>query len=266
MLSRLGSGPTLIDTPAAQDRRGDAIEVSNVFKQYRRFTYRNSTLKGTVLDWLRGRSSQYDEFEALSGVSFSVPRGQTLGIIGPNGAGKSTLLRLLARLEPPDAGTIAVQGRVTPLLQLGAGFAPELTGRRNVYLYGALLGLKRREIEQRLSSIIAFSGISDFIDTPVKYYSSGMYLRLAFAVAAHVDPDVLLIDEVLAVGDLAYQEKCLARIDAFRRAGTTIVMVTHAIEEVGRWCDRAVLLDRGHIIEDGDPSVVVSAYKAATGH
>jgi ABC-type polysaccharide/polyol phosphate transport system ATPase subunit len=188
-----------------------------------------------------------------------------LAVLGRNGAGKSTLLRVLAGIVPPDSGSVRVNGRVSPLLELGAGFAPELTGMRNIFLYGALLGLSRREIKDQLESIIAFSEIGDFIDSPVKHYSSGMYVRLAFAVAAHLDPDVLLIDEVLAVGDAAFQTKCLARIDEFRQQGKTIVLVTHALTHVVEMCDRALLLHHGSMIEDGPPQQVLTAYNAVLG-
>jgi ABC-type polysaccharide/polyol phosphate transport system ATPase subunit len=241
---------------------GNAVEVVNLFKRYRRYAYRNLSFKGRTLDWLRGRGDQFVEFDALRDVSFSVPHGQVVAIVGRNGAGKSTLLRLLARIVPPDQGCISINGRVSPLLDLGAGFAPELSGLRNIYLYGTLLGLKRQEITAQLDSIIAFSEIGEFIQTPVKHYSSGMYVRLAFSVAAHVNPDVLLIDEVLAVGDGAFQLKCLSRIDEFRAQGKTIVLVTHVLERVAQMCDRALLIDRGSLIADGPPEAVLKTYNA----
>lgn len=237
-----------------------AIELEHVSKRYRRYAYRNMSLKGRVLDLVHGQRSQYVDFAALSNVTFSIPHGQTVAIIGRNGAGKSTLLRILARVVEPDTGTLRVDGRVSPLLELGAGFAPELSGRRNVYLYGALLGLARREIEKQFQSIIEFSEIGDFLNSPVKHYSSGMYLRLAFAIAAHLNPEVLLIDEVLAVGDASFQQKCLARINEFRQQGKTIVIVTHMLQHVVDICDRALLLDHGSIIEDGAPADVLTEY------
>ncbi|MGI9148513.1 MAG: ABC transporter ATP-binding protein [Chloroflexota bacterium] len=238
----------------------EAVRVENLSKRYRRYAYRNLTLKGRVFDFLRGRRDQFVEFDAVRDVSFAVRNGQMVAIIGRNGSGKSTLLRVLAGIAQPDAGTVTVRGRVSPLLELGAGFSPELTGRRNVYLYGALLGLSRREISAQLPAILAFSEIGEFLDTPVKHYSSGMYLRLAFAVAAHVDPDVLLLDEVLAVGDAAYQEKCLARMREFRRQNKTIVLVTHQAASVQELCDRALLIDRGVLIADGPPDQVLATY------
>jgi ABC-type polysaccharide/polyol phosphate transport system ATPase subunit len=237
-----------------------AVEVNRVSKRYRRYARRNLTLKGRVLDWLRGQGDQFVDFDALKEVSVVVPRGQTVAILGRNGAGKSTLLRIIAQVAEPDTGTVAVFGRVSPLLELGAGFSLELTGRRNIYLYGALLGLGRREINEHLDEIVGFSEIGEFLDTPVKHYSSGMYLRLAFAVAAHVDPDVLLLDEVLAVGDAAFQAKCVARITDFRRQSKTILLVTHDTRTAAALCDRALLIDHGLLREDGPPAQVIGAY------
>jgi ABC-type polysaccharide/polyol phosphate transport system ATPase subunit len=237
-----------------------AIEVAHISKRYRRYLYRNMSLKGRALDWIGGRHTQYADFQALHDVSFTIPRGQMAAIIGRNAAGKSTLLRILARVAEPDSGTLRLHGRVSPLLELGAGFSPELSGRRNVYLYGALLGLSRSEINEQFDSIVAFSEIGDFLDSPVKHFSSGMYLRLAFAVAAHLKPDVVLIDEVLAVGDAAFQEKCLARINHFRETGKTIVIVTHALQRVVEMCDRALLLHHGSVVDDGPPERVLGAY------
>jgi ABC-type polysaccharide/polyol phosphate transport system ATPase subunit len=238
----------------------DAVQLSHVSKRYRRYLYRNMSVKGRILDWISGRRTRYAEFQALHDVSLSIPRGQMAAIIGRNAAGKSTLLRILAGVVEPDSGTIKVNGRISPLLELGAGFSLELSGRRNVFLYGALLGLSRHEVREQFDSIVEFSEIGDFLDSPVKHYSSGMYLRLAFAVAAHLKPEVLLIDEVLAVGDSAFQEKCLARINLFRQTGKTIVIVTHVLQHVLEMCDRAVLLEHGSVIEDGPPERVLPAY------
>jgi ABC-2 type transport system ATP-binding protein len=238
-----------------------AIEVQNVSKRYRRYTYRNLTLKGRVLDQFHGRRDLFVEFDVLKNVSFTVPHGQTVVVLGRNGAGKSTLLRILAQIARPDSGVVLLNGRVSPLLELGAGFAPELTGRRNVFLYGALLGLRRQEIRERFDSIVDFSEIGEFLDTPVKHYSSGMHVRLAFAVAAHVDPDILLLDEVLAVGDVGFQAKCLKRIDRFRQEQKTIVLVTHNLPSVQPYCDRAILIHHGQIAEDGSPDSVDRAYR-----
>jgi ABC-2 type transport system ATP-binding protein len=242
-----------------------AVELLHLTKRYRRYGHRALSVKRKVLDWLRGRADHYQEFAALVDVSLAIRRGESVAIIGPNGAGKSTLLRLIAGIAEPDAGTIHVRGRVTPLLELGAGFEPELSGRRNVYLYGALLGLSQREVSARLPSITAFAAIGEFLDTPVKHYSSGMHVRLAFAVAAHADPDILLLDEVLAVGDAAFRAKCRRRMDEFRRAGHTIVLVTHDLEQAAELCDRAVLVDHGRVLGDGAPAAVLAQYRCLPG-
>jgi ABC-type polysaccharide/polyol phosphate transport system ATPase subunit len=197
---------------------------------------------------------------ALEDVSFSVRPGQTLGVIGANGAGKSTLLKLISRILEPSAGRISVHGRVSALLELGAGFHPDLTGRENVYLNGSILGLSRREMDQRYASIVRFAELERFIDTPVKHYSSGMYMRLGFSIAAHVDPDILLIDEVLAVGDQAFQQKCLDRIQRFRREGKTIVFVSHDLAAVTELCDRVMWLEDGRQMGEGLAREMVDRY------
>ncbi|MBV9545675.1 MAG: ABC transporter ATP-binding protein, partial [Chloroflexi bacterium] len=259
MLSKVRELPSELDGAGASEQ-AFAVEARSVWKRYRRYAHRNLSLKGQVIDLLNGRRNRYVEFDALRDVSFDVPHGQMLAIVGRNGAGKSTLLRILAGVVEPDAGKVEARGRVSPLLELGAGFAYELSGRRNIYLYGALLGLSRREITEQLDSIIEFSEIGDFMDTPIKHYSTGMYVRLAFAVAAHLKPDVLLLDEVLAVGDAAFQAKCRARIEEFRRAGKTIILVTHALPDVIQMCDRALLLEHGVILDDGRPDDVLATY------
>jgi lipopolysaccharide transport system ATP-binding protein len=264
-----GGAPSAIEAPGGEAASDVArpepealpVDIQHVFKRYRRYTHRDNNLKARALNWLRGHSDQYVEFEVLKDVSFTIPRGQMVAIVGRNGAGKTTLLRVLSRIVEPDAGTVRLNGRVSPLLELGAGFAGELTGRKNVYLYGALLGLSRREIRDRFDDIAEFSGIEDFLDSPVKHYSSGMLVRLAFAVAAQINPDVLLLDEVLAVGDAEFQTKCLKRITDFRDQGKTILLVTHAPQNVVDICDRSLLIDHGQLIEDGEPGAVLSAYK-----
>jgi lipopolysaccharide transport system ATP-binding protein len=187
-------------------------------------------------------------------------RGQILGIVGPNGAGKSTLLKILSRITEPTEGRAEIRGRVASLLEVGTGFHPELTGRENVYLSGTFLGMKRAEIDRKFDEIIDFSGVATFIETPVKHYSSGMYVRLAFAVAAHLDPDILIIDEVLAVGDVAFQRKCLAKMEDVGRRGRTVLFVSHNMTAVTRLCERAILVAEGRIQKDGAASDVVSAY------
>ena len=202
-----------------------------------------------------------EEFWALRGVSFDVQRGEALGVIGHNGAGKSTLLKLLASITAPTTGEIVISGRLSALIEIGSGFHPELTGRENVYLSGAILGMKRREITEKFDRIVDFAGVAPFIDVPVKCYSSGMYVRLGFAIAAHLDPDILLIDEVLAVGDAVFQEQCLSRIRELRRGGTTAVFISHDLAAVEQLCDRVVLLEHGRVMRSGAPREVIGEYR-----
>lgn len=202
-----------------------------------------------------------EEFWALRDVSFSVQEGEVLGIIGANGAGKSTLLKILSQITPPTEGEIILRGRVGSLLEVGTGFHPELTGRENIFLNGAILGMKKKEIARKFDEIVEFSGIEKFLDTPVKYYSSGMYVRLAFSVAAHMEPDILIVDEVLAVGDAEFQKKCLGKIDDIaKKEGRAILFVSHNMEVINRLCKRAILLDRGHVIQDGESQKVIDIY------
>lgn len=200
-------------------------------------------------------------FWALRDVAFSVAHGELVGIIGPNGAGKSTLLKLLCGITAPTAGEIRLYGKVAALIEVGSGFHPELTGRENAYLSGAILGMLRREVTAKLEEIVAFAGVADFIDVPVKWYSSGMYVRLGFSVAAHLHPDILLVDEVLSVGDEVFQERCLRRVADLRRAGTTIVFISHDLSTVERLCDRALLLQAGRLVGDAAPTTVVAKYR-----
>jgi ABC-type polysaccharide/polyol phosphate transport system ATPase subunit len=201
-----------------------------------------------------------DIFWALQNISFDVPRGAALGIIGRNGAGKSTLLKLLAGITAPTRGRIVIRGTVAALIEVGSGFHPELTGRENVFLSGAILGMRRREIASKLDSIVEFAGVGSFIDTPVKWYSSGMYVRLGFAVAAHLEADILLVDEALAVGDAEFQVKCLQRIQELRDRGVTSLFISHDLTAIERLCDSAILLEAGKIAATGAPAVVVAAY------
>ena len=211
---------------------------------------------------LRGRlpEERPAEFWALQDVSLDIKQGEILGIIGRNGAGKSTLLKILARITEPTAGEAVIRGRLGSLLEVGTGFHPELSGRENVFLSGAILGMKRREIQRRFDEIVAFAEIERFIDTPVKRYSSGMYVRLAFAVAAHLEPDILLVDEVLAVGDFAFQRKCLGKLESEVGSGRTVVFISHSLGAVRSICDRCIMLDGGRIIADGPSAEVVEAY------
>ncbi len=201
------------------------------------------------------------DFWALRNVSFEVRRGEALGIIGRNGAGKSTILKLLEGITAPTEGEITIRGRLAALIEIGSGFHPELTGRENAYLSGTILGLRRREITERLPSIAEFSGIGAFLETPVKFYSSGMYVRLGFAIAAHLEPDVLLVDEVLAVGDAEFQARCLARIQELKRRGTTMILISHDLGAIEQMCDRALLVERGTIAASGDTHAVITAYQ-----
>ena len=240
-----------------------AVSARDLAKVYRRFLHKNQfkTLKSALLTGsLLSDLSAAETFTALDGVSFDVPRGTTFGVIGENGSGKSTLLKLLAGITKPTRGSLAVDGRVSALIELGAGFHPEISGRENVAINGIMLGLTRRQIEERFDEIVAFAELERFIDAPVKTYSSGMYARLGFAVAIHVDPDVLLIDEVLAVGDEAFTRKCLDKIGEFRRRGKTILIVTHSLGLVEKMCDDVLWLRGGRVSDQGDPKRVIDAY------
>ena len=212
--------------------------------------------------WLRRQGSQThkEELWALKDVTFKVSEGEIVGLIGSNGAGKSTLLKLLSRITEPTTGRIELRGRVGSLLEVGTGFHPELTGRENVFLNGAILGMKREEIDRKFDEIVAFSEVEKFLDTPVKFYSSGMYVRLAFSVAAHLDPEVLIVDEVLAVGDAAFQKKCLGKMGDVARAGRTVLFVSHSTQSVTRLCKRVILISDGRIIHDGAAKKVVEEY------
>src|SRR5215469_9055662 len=242
-----------------------AIEFEQVWKKFKKGEIHDSLrdLIPTVTKILFSRNSntklQEQEFWALKNVSFQVTRGEALGIIGPNGAGKSTVLKLLCGILKPTEGDVKVHGRLSALIEVGAGFHPDLTGRENAYLNGAILGMKKNDVEKKLDEIIAFSGLEDFIDTPVKRYSSGMYARLGFSVAAHVDPEVLLVDEVLSVGDFSFQIKCLQRMKEIRSKGTTVVFISHNVPSVIDLCPRAILLREGQIQKSG-PAADVSRF------
>ena len=241
----------------------NAIDVRDVRKTYRRYGRRKhfGTLKSAILSGGVARDLKADEaFEALRGVSFGVAAGKTFGLVGRNGSGKSTMLKLIAGIGRPTSGDVKVHGRVSALIELGAGFHPEISGRDNVFINGMMLGLSKREIADRFDEIVAFAELEDFIDEPVKAYSSGMYMRLGFSVAINVDPDVLLVDEVLAVGDEAFTHKCLDKFADFRRRGRTVLLVTHSLDLVTRFCDEALWLDQGLARAHGDPRRVVDAY------
>src|SRR5216117_4020546 len=242
-----------------------AIELVGVSKIYRRYGGRHfSTLKSALLQRSILRDLQPSEtFPALKEVSFSVPKGSTYGVIGRNGSGKSTALKLVAGITKPTSGTVRVGGRISALIELCAGFHPEISGRENVFINGIMLGLTKREIQERFDEIVEFAELKEFINAPVKTYSSGMYMRLGFAVAIHVDPDVLLVDEVLAIGDEGFTHKCLDKFAEFRRRGRTILLVTHSLSLVERFCDEALWLDQGRVRGTGDPRRVVDSYLAA---
>ncbi len=250
----MSSEPTLM--PAGDTAMIRVDHVSKSFPVYAKPHHRlmQMLLPSSERRW-------YREFHALSGIDFRVPRGQTVGIVGRNGSGKSTLLQIICGTLSPSTGDVRVQGRVAALLELGAGFAPDFTGRENVYLNATVLGLTRAEVDACFDDIAAFADIGEFIEQPVKTYSSGMYVRLAFAVAIHVKPDVLVIDEALAVGDEAFQRKCFARIEAIRAAGATVLFVSHSAGTVIDLCDRAILIDGGELIADGPPKHVVGLYQ-----
>ena len=240
-----------------------AIEVTNASKVYRRYSRRHqfTTLKSALLSRSLTRDLRPDEtFAAVRDVTVTVRRGRTLGVIGRNGSGKSTLLKLVAGITKPTTGTVHVNGRISALIELGAGFHPEISGRENVFINGIMLGLSKREVARRFDEIVDFAEMKDFIDAPVKTYSSGMYMRLGFAVAIHVDPDVLLVDEVLAVGDEGFTHKCLNKFAEFKRRGKTILLVTHSLGLVERFCDEALWMDAGSMKAVGDPKRVVGAY------
>jgi ABC-type polysaccharide/polyol phosphate transport system ATPase subunit len=237
-----------------------SIRVDGVGKRFRLYHERPRSLKEVIA--LRRRRT-FDEFWALRDVSFRVEPGETIGVVGANGSGKSTLLKCLARILTPDEGSIVAEGRVCALLELGAGFHPELTGRENVFLNGSILGVTRRELTARFDEIVALAGLERFIDLPVKNYSSGMYIRLGFAVAVNVRPDILLVDEVLAVGDADFQRKSVAKFKEMRARGSSVVIVTHALDAVRWMCDRAVLLRDGHVVEVGEAGRVVDLYRAS---
>lgn len=241
-----------------------AIELRNVTKIYSRFKRRQfATLKSALLQRsLVADLKPSESFPALTDFSMTVRPGSTVGLIGRNGSGKSTALKLVAGITKPTSGTVTVKGRISALIELGAGFHPEISGRENVFINGIMLGLSKREIEKRFDAIVEFAELADFIDEPVKTYSSGMYMRLGFSVAINVDPDVLLVDEVLAVGDEGFTHKCLDKFADFKRRGKTVLLVTHSLSLVERFCDEAVWIDGGRKKEEGDPRRVVDMYVA----
>ncbi|WP_258046176.1 ABC transporter ATP-binding protein [Leifsonia shinshuensis] len=246
-------------TPEALSGRPDVIVLDDVTKRF--IIRKDNSLKERLVTLGRAGRKHREDFWALRGVSAKIKAGTTIGLIGHNGSGKSTLLKVIGGIIDPSSGTVSRRGRIAALLELGAGFHPDLTGRENVFLNAAILGLTRKETEERFDDIAEFSGIGDFIDTQVKFYSSGMYVRLAFAVAVHTDPDILLVDEVLAVGDEAFQRKCLDKIRSFQQEGRTIILVTHSLGQVMELCDQAILLNRGEVVYNGEAHEAVARFR-----
>jgi lipopolysaccharide transport system ATP-binding protein len=246
----------------------DAIVIRNVLKTFRKSTIRreHTTLKSELVRWLKRQPRKTPPsatIPALRGIDLTIPRGKTVGLIGRNGSGKSTLLKLITGIYSPTSGSIEVNGRISALLDLGAGFHPDFSGRENILINGIILGMTRAEVKARMDEIIAFSELGDFIDEPVRTYSSGMYMRLAFAVATHVDPEILIVDEILAVGDEHFSRKSRAKMNEFKRAGKTILLVTHDLTTLESWCDSAAWIDAGRIRESGTPAEVIRHYRRA---
>ena len=242
-----------------------AIVVTNVSKSFRRYhpARRRVSLKEWILHPSRLHGGWEDpnaQLHAVQNISFSIPERSTVGIIGPNGSGKTTLLKLISGIYRADKGSIKVSGRLSTLLGLGLGFHMELSGRENIFINGLILGLTRKQIRNRFEAIVDFSELAEFIDAPVRTYSSGMFMRLAFSIAVNVDPDILILDEILAVGDAEFQKKCKLRMDEFRERGKTILIVTHDMQTAERWCDRLLFLEHGRLVADGCPSEVVAKY------
>ena len=241
--------------------RKEVIVFKNVSKTYPYYGYITAGLKTFLFNLPKAIKQTRKRFTALENISFEVYRGECIGVIGRNGAGKSTLLGLIAGVLKPDKGEVVVRGRISPLLELGAGFHPELTGRENIILNGVLLGMTKKEVLQKMNEIIKFSELGDFIDQPLRTYSSGMIARLGFSVAAYLDPDILLVDEILAVGDLNFQKKCMKKIESFRKNSVTIVLVSHSTEEMKILCDRVLWIENHRIRAIGNPQEVIRMYE-----
>jgi ABC-2 type transport system ATP-binding protein len=239
-----------------------AVRVENVSKSFRMYQERNQTIKSAVM---RGRASIHEDFWALRDVTFDVPAGSTFGLIGSNGSGKSTLLKCLAKIYFPNKGEISHYGRLAAMLEVGSGFHHELSGRENVFLNGSILGMTKKEITRKFDEIVDFSGVEKFIDQPVKNYSSGMYVRLGFAIAINVNPDILVVDEVLAVGDAEFRAKCYQKFDDFKREGKTVILVSHDMKTVEAMCDHAAWLRQGLLVTEGKASTTIKAYTDSFG-
>ena len=237
-----------------------AVRVNDVSKRFRLYHERNQSLKSAIL---RGRTSKHEDFWALKDISFDVIEGHTHGLIGSNGSGKSTLLKCLAKIYWPTSGTIEFRGRMASLLEVGSGFHLELSGRENIYLNGSILGMSKKEIDSKFDEIVDFSGVERFLDQPVKNYSSGMYVRLGFSIAINVDPDILVVDEVLSVGDEEFQRKSFKKFSEFKRRGKTIILVTHSLPVVEDLCDTVTWIDRGKMMATGPAAAVVTRYRSS---
>lgn len=235
----------------------DAVIVNNITKSFKIYTDKGKTLKERLVTVGRG---SYQTRNVLNGISFQVKKGEAVGLIGKNGCGKSTTLKMLAKIIYPDSGNIYVEGKVSSLLELGAGFHPDMSGRENIYLNASILGLTKKEIKERIDKIIAFSELEEFIENPVRTYSSGMYMRLAFSVAINVNADILLIDEILGVGDISFQKKCFERLQEIKALGTTIVIVSHSLEQLEQICNRCIWIYDGEVREEGQPAIVNAHY------
>lgn len=240
-------------------KEGNAIEVKDITKTFKVYLDRSNNVKDFMI---HGNRRRYEKRQVLKGISFEVKKGEAVGLIGHNGCGKSTTLKLLTKIMYPDSGKIEMKGRVSSLIELGAGFHPDMSGRENIYINASIFGLPKKEIDQRVDDIIAFSELEEFIDNPVRTYSSGMYMRLAFAVAINVDADILLIDEILAVGDIAFQAKCFNKLKEIKSEGTTIVIVSHSLGQIEQICERSIWIHEGKIREEGHPRIVDPKYMA----
>lgn len=236
-----------------------AIKLSGISKVFTIGKEKKELLKDSLASYFK-RNNKSEKFIALNDINFEVPKGSVIGIIGKNGAGKSTLLKLLSQISKPSTGKIEINGRIASLLEVGTGFHPELTGRENIYLNGTILGMTRKEVRSKFDEIVEFSGVQKFIDTPVKHYSSGMYVRLAFAVAAHLEPEILIIDEVLAVGDAEFQNKCIGKMKDVASHGRTILFVSHDMNAISSLCNKSILLEKGNLVSYGDTNEVITAY------
>jgi ABC-type polysaccharide/polyol phosphate transport system ATPase subunit len=234
-----------------------AVSVDHVTKSFRLYHERNQSLKSAIM---RGRTSVHEDFLALEDVTFEVPTGSTFGLIGSNGSGKSTLLKCLAKIYYPNKGSISHFGKIAAMLEVGSGFHQELSGRENIFLNGSILGMSKKEVSRKFDEIVAFSGVEHFIDQPVKNYSSGMYVRLGFSIAINVDPDILVVDEVLAVGDSEFQEKCFAKFRDFKAAGKTVILVSHDMSTVESMCDQTAWLSHGKLVKVGAAKSTIKAY------